>query len=94
MNAPHPATFMNKKMVRDAGIAPANSVEEGVAATLRLAISPELDGVSGRHFDGMREARALDQAYDPQARTRLWRLSEDLVAKALRPASTDAFSAG
>jgi NAD(P)-dependent dehydrogenase (short-subunit alcohol dehydrogenase family) len=88
VNALHPATFMNTKMVADAGIAPVNSVEDGLAATLHLAISPELASVSGRYFDGRREARPLEQAYDAQARARLWRLSEELVAKALRPAST------
>jgi len=80
VNALHPATFMNTKMVREAAIHPASAVEEGVRATLRLAVAPELDGFTGRYFDGMNEARARDQAYDPDARRRLWRLSEELVA--------------
>ena len=41
---------------------------------------PELDGVSGRFFNGQREARANEQAYDPDARRRLWELSERLSA--------------
>jgi len=56
-----------------------STIEEGVAATLRLAVSPDLDGVSGRYFDRLREARAHEQAYDPDARRRLWRLSKQLV---------------
>ena len=39
---------------------------------VRLAVSPELEGVTGRYFDGTREARANRQAYDAGARRRLW----------------------
>jgi hypothetical protein len=59
-----------------------STIEEGVEATLRLAASPDLDGVSGRYFDRLREALAHEQAYDPEARRRLWRLSEELVGLA------------
>ena len=79
VNALHPATFMNTKMAYEMGVQPVSSIEDGVAATMRLAISPELDGVSGRYFDGMTESRARDHAYDAGARWRLWRLSETLV---------------
>ena len=54
-------------------------MEEGARATLRLVTDPELDGVSGRFFNGQREARADEQAYDPDARRRLWELSERLT---------------
>jgi hypothetical protein len=51
-----------------------------VEATLRLIEAPELDGVSARFFDGLHEAAAHPQAYDPEARRRLWELSERLTA--------------
>jgi NAD(P)-dependent dehydrogenase (short-subunit alcohol dehydrogenase family) len=79
VNALHPGTFMPTKMVLAAGVTPQDSLESGVEATLRLTTSPELDGVTGRYFDRLREARALDQAYDPSARRRLRELSEELV---------------
>lgn len=53
-------------------------MEKGAAATLRLATAPELEGVTGKYFDGVKEARADAQAYDPNIRRRLWRLSEEL----------------
>jgi hypothetical protein len=53
-------------------------VQEGTDATVRLVVSPELEGVTGRYFDGQREARANQQAYDEEARKRLWALSEEL----------------
>jgi NAD(P)-dependent dehydrogenase (short-subunit alcohol dehydrogenase family) len=78
-NCLHPATFMPTKMVRAAGTSPASSLEDGLQATLRLVADPELDGVSGRYFNRLREARADAQAYDPEARRRLRELSERLV---------------
>jgi NAD(P)-dependent dehydrogenase (short-subunit alcohol dehydrogenase family) len=82
VNALHPATLMNTKMALDGFGYAMSSVEDGVQATMRLAVSPELDGVSGRYFDRLREARANRQAYDPVARRRLWRLSEELTGLA------------
>ena len=78
-NCLHPATFMPTKMVTEAGGTPMSSLEEGVEATLRLVTGMELDGVTGRYFDGMEEARAHPQAYRMEARRRLRELSEQLV---------------
>ena len=80
VNALHPATLMDTKMVREAFGRSRSSVEEGVEATLRLIEDPELDGVSGRFFDGLNESAAHQQAYDPEARRRLWDVSERLTA--------------
>lgn len=80
VNALHPATLMDTKMVREYFGRVRSSVEEGTEATLRLVIDPELDGVTGRYFDGLRESSAQPQAYDAAARRRLWQLSERLTA--------------
>ena len=78
-NCLHPATYMPTKMVHAAGVNPASSLEEGRDATLRLVADPELDGVTGRYFNGLQEARADDQAYDAGARRQLRELSERLT---------------
>jgi NAD(P)-dependent dehydrogenase (short-subunit alcohol dehydrogenase family) len=78
-NCLHPGTYMPTKMVIGAGISPLDSLESGVRATRRLIADAELDGVSGCYFDRLREARALPQAYDPEARRRLRELSEQLA---------------
>jgi NAD(P)-dependent dehydrogenase (short-subunit alcohol dehydrogenase family) len=78
VNALHPATYMPTKMVSS----PISTLEEGVEATVRLVADSELDGVSGRYFNGLREAAPDPQADDPQARRRLWELSERLVGAA------------
>jgi len=75
----HPATFMDTKMVIDAGVSPASTVQEGLEATWRLVADPSVEGVTGAYFNGTREARADAQAYDLDARRRLRELSERLV---------------
>ncbi len=79
VNALHPASLMNTKMVLESFGYTMSTVQDGMEATLRLVISPELEGVSGRYYDRLREARADPQAYDPEGRLRLWRLSERLA---------------
>ncbi|WP_033330373.1 SDR family NAD(P)-dependent oxidoreductase [Actinomadura welshii] len=75
-NALHPATYMPTKLVPT----PISTLEEGVRATHCLVTDPALDGVSGRFFNGLREARADAQAYDAEARARLKALSDELTS--------------
>ena len=74
-NSLHPATYMPTKIVLETVGHSIDTLEEGVEATVRLATSPELDGVTGEFFDRERPARADAQAYDEQAAERLWQLS-------------------
>ena len=85
VNALHPASLMDTKMVQSTFGYSMSTVEEGTEAVVRLAISPEIEGVTGRYFDGKREARANRQADDPQARHRLWVLSEQQCGRLLEP---------
>jgi NAD(P)-dependent dehydrogenase (short-subunit alcohol dehydrogenase family) len=79
VNALHPATYMNTTMVRQSGVTPLSSVEEGADAILKLAVSPQVEGQSGLYFNGQREAHADPQAYDAAARRRLHTRSLELV---------------
>ena len=56
-NALHPASLMDTKMVRETFGYATSTVEEGAEATVRLVASPEVEGTTGRYFDGRREAR-------------------------------------
>jgi NAD(P)-dependent dehydrogenase (short-subunit alcohol dehydrogenase family) len=78
----HPSTFMPTKIVLEERGSPVDSLEQGVEATTRLAVSPELEGVTGTFYDRFDEAAALDQSYDPEARRRLWQLSLELTGEA------------
>ena len=78
-NCLHPATYMATTMVRQSGVTPVSTVEEGAEAILNLALSPALDGRSGEFYNGLRPARANAQAYDDDARERLRALSVQLT---------------
>ena len=90
VNCLHPATFMNTNMVRESGYAPVSSVEDGADAILHVARSPELDGKTGLYFDGKRQAHANGQAYDADARRKLWDLSVGLTGVAVEAEPTAA----
>jgi NAD(P)-dependent dehydrogenase (short-subunit alcohol dehydrogenase family) len=79
VNALHPATYMNTTMVREGGITPISTVEQGGEAILHLAIGGDVAGKTGLFFNGMQEARANPQAYDEAARKRLRCLSLELT---------------
>ncbi len=74
----HPATYMPTKMVIEAGTTPASPLEQGLRATRRLVADPELDGVTGVYFNGLRQAEPDQQAHDADARRRLRALSDEL----------------
>jgi NAD(P)-dependent dehydrogenase (short-subunit alcohol dehydrogenase family) len=77
-NCLHPGTYMPTKMVLASGVTPVTALTDGVRATARLVADPELDGESGRYFDGLREGSPHAQAHDPDARRRLRELSDRL----------------
>ncbi|MGZ4459721.1 MAG: SDR family NAD(P)-dependent oxidoreductase [Nocardioidaceae bacterium] len=82
VNAIHPATFMDTAMVREHGVRPASTVDEGVEAVLRLVADPALDGVSGHYYNGLMQADADPQADDPAARAWVREISDLLLAGA------------
>ena len=64
------------KLVRPFLLSPAR----GAAASIYLASSQEVEGVSGKYFVGRREERTSDESYDRAVATRLWKVSEELTA--------------
>jgi NAD(P)-dependent dehydrogenase (short-subunit alcohol dehydrogenase family) len=82
VNSLHPATYMNTTMVRQGGITPISTVEQGGAAILHLATGDDMAGKSGLFFNGMYEAQANPQAYDLTARKKLRALSFTLTGLA------------
>ena len=78
-NALHPASLMDTKMVYESFGYTMSTVDDGVRSTMRLVADPALAGVSGRYFNEDREDRADQQAYDEDARARLWSIGERLT---------------
>jgi NAD(P)-dependent dehydrogenase (short-subunit alcohol dehydrogenase family) len=77
VNCLHPATYMPTGMVVRAGVEPRSTIDEGADAVIQLITSTEIG--SGQFFDGLKPARANDQAYDLEARAKLKKLSEELT---------------
>jgi NAD(P)-dependent dehydrogenase (short-subunit alcohol dehydrogenase family) len=73
----HPATYMDTNMVTSAGIQPRSTIAQGADAVMNLFTAPDLE--SGQFFNGLRPARANDQAYDADARAKLKALSLKLT---------------
>lgn len=58
------------------------SPEAGAKTSVYLATSPEVEGVTGKYFVKLAEARATRAATDPEAAARLWKVSEELTGLA------------
>lgn len=82
-NTLHPATYMDTFMVRESSIHPINTIKAGAEPTLRLALSDELNGISGKYFDQNRETKANKQAYDINSRKKLKQVTEELISNSL-----------
>jgi NAD(P)-dependent dehydrogenase (short-subunit alcohol dehydrogenase family) len=83
VNCLHPATYMNTTMVREGGITPISTVEQGGEAILHLATGADVANTTGLFFNGMHQAEANPQAHDAAARRRLRALSLELTGSAL-----------
>jgi NAD(P)-dependent dehydrogenase (short-subunit alcohol dehydrogenase family) len=82
VNSLHPATYMNTTMVRQGGITPISTVEQGGEAILHLAAGDDVADKTGLFFNGLHQAQANPQAYDAAARSRLHKLSLALTGLA------------
>ncbi len=54
----------------------AKSKGDGAATSLYLAMSPEVEGVTGRYFANRKEKRSIASSYDEALSRRLWEESE------------------
>lgn len=79
VNAVHPGTFVDTKMVRARNGTPQMSVDEGAMPVLKLATSAELEGVTGVYFDRFDAARSAAATHDLDLRRRLAALTESML---------------
>ncbi|MFX8930157.1 hypothetical protein ABTN05_21010, partial [Acinetobacter baumannii] len=56
-----------------------DSLEQGAATSIHLALAPEVAEVSGRYFVRSREAHCSRLARDAELRAGLWEASERLT---------------
>ncbi len=74
----HPATYMDTNMVRQSGIKPQTTVDEGADAVMQLITKEGIE--NGAYYSGLKPAKAHAQAYDKEARERLWQLSREFTS--------------
>lgn len=55
------------------------SPELGAQPSVYLAVSEEMEGMTGRYYDVMTEKEPAPQALDEEAARRLWEISSRLV---------------
>jgi NAD(P)-dependent dehydrogenase (short-subunit alcohol dehydrogenase family) len=79
VNCLHPASLMGTHMVRQAWVPPMSSIATGVKAVMNLAVEPAGAAVTGRYFDGLREARAHGAAYDLDIRSTLRAVTNEIL---------------
>jgi NAD(P)-dependent dehydrogenase (short-subunit alcohol dehydrogenase family) len=87
--------------IMSSGIYADKTVEQGAATSVLVASSPQLEGIGGRYFEDCNEAvvsehtawndpaaRVAAYALDPDAATRLWQVSRDVLSASRGPASS------
>jgi hypothetical protein len=53
--------------------------EKGARTSVYLATSPDVEGITGKHFAREKEAPSSPASRDPDAARRLWEWSEQMV---------------
>ena len=79
VNCLHPASLMNTHMVHQAWVPPLSSIATGVRAVMNLAVEPTGAAVTGRYFDGLREAKAHRAAYDLAIQSNLRAVTNEIL---------------
>src|SRR6266566_4139373 len=57
------------------------TAEQGAQTTLYLATSPQVEGVNGKYFVKSQEKASSSRSYDQSVGSRLWDVTEQLVAR-------------
>jgi retinol dehydrogenase-14 len=79
VNSLHPGSI-NTKLLH-AGFGPGGqSVVEGARTPVYLAMSPEVEGVTGKYFSHMVESPSSTLAQDLQLQKKFWKISEELLS--------------
>ncbi len=79
-NALHPG-IITTKLLWTGFQSTAAEVAEGAATSVYVAIAPELESVTGKYFEPVREMASADLTYDNAIQQQLWELSEQMVGR-------------
>ncbi len=59
------------------------SASKSAEAVVRLAVAPALEGVTGKYYDKMQEAKSASDSYDEALAARLWQVSAEMTGLAV-----------
>jgi hypothetical protein len=59
------------------------SPEQGARTSVYLAMSPDVEGISGRYFHRCKEAVSSEASRDEAAARKLWQVSAELTGPSL-----------
>ncbi|HMK65065.1 MAG TPA: SDR family NAD(P)-dependent oxidoreductase, partial [Thermodesulfobacteriota bacterium] len=79
VNALHPASLMNTKMVLEDWDYTMSTVDQGAEAVEALIFVD----LTGEYFDGKHTATAISQTYDPEARSKLSKVTMEILKEYL-----------
>jgi len=80
VNCLHPGVICTKLLYSAFPDYPCDPPETGALTPVYLATSPEVASVTGKYFDGMKEARTSRIAHNNEVRDRFWMMMESLAA--------------
>jgi NAD(P)-dependent dehydrogenase (short-subunit alcohol dehydrogenase family) len=78
-NSLHPGVVGTKLLKEGFGMDGNDSLAQGAATSVHLAVAPEVEGVTGKYFSSRREAALGRYARDPEVRRKLWEESARLT---------------
>jgi NAD(P)-dependent dehydrogenase (short-subunit alcohol dehydrogenase family) len=85
-NALHPGVVGTKLLKAGFGIDGSDSLAQGAATSVFLALSPEVAGVTGGYFKDSKPYDPAPQAKDGTDSERLWEVTEQIIDAASSPA--------
>jgi NAD(P)-dependent dehydrogenase (short-subunit alcohol dehydrogenase family) len=78
-NCLHPGVIRTKLLRAGFGDIPGDDPEKGAKTPIYLASSPEVEGLSGLYFEGLRPGRTSPLSRDRRLQKKLWQISERLT---------------
>lgn len=88
-NALHPGVVGTKLLKAGFGIDGSESLAQGAATSVHLALAPELEGVTGLYFKNSKPYEPAPHAKDGNDSERLWSVTEEIIDAASSTALAD-----
>ncbi len=81
-NCLHPGVIKTKLLRAGFGDHPGDTPEKGARTSVYLALSPEVEGMTGLYFERCKPVRSSPVSYNQELQEKLWRISEELTGSA------------